>query len=51
VPRPVTAVWPQESNKIAQSVHAAYSGDTPPESAMNALKDQIRQIENYNANE
>ena len=51
VPRPVTAVWPQESNKIAQSVHAAYSGDSPPEAAMTTLKDQLRQIENYNATE
>ncbi|MCO8245184.1 MULTISPECIES: extracellular solute-binding protein [unclassified Haladaptatus] len=48
VPRPVTAVWPQESGKIAQQVHAAYANEASPESAMSTLKSQLSQIENYN---
>ncbi|MFH5799227.1 substrate-binding domain-containing protein [Haladaptatus sp. CMAA 1911] len=48
VPRPVTAVWPQESGKVAQQVHAAYANEASPESAMSTLKSQLTQIENYN---
>ncbi|RBI64155.1 sugar ABC transporter substrate-binding protein [halophilic archaeon] len=49
IPRPVTAVWPQQSGKIAQSVHSAYSGGQSPESAMQSLKSQLRSIEEYNS--
>ena len=48
IPRPVSVVWPQESVKIAQQVHAGLSGRTPPQQAMNTLKDQLLAIENYN---
>lgn len=47
-PRPVSVVWPQESDKIAQSVHAAYSGDQSPKQAMSTLNRQIKEIEEYN---
>jgi ABC-type glycerol-3-phosphate transport system substrate-binding protein len=50
VPRPVTAVWPQQSGKIAQSVHSAYVGDQTPKGAMQSLKDQLGSIEAYNSN-
>lgn len=49
IPRPVTAVWPQESTKIAQQVHAGISGDQRPRRAMETLKDQLLLIENYNS--
>ncbi|WP_049900172.1 extracellular solute-binding protein [Halococcus agarilyticus] len=49
IPRPVTVVWPQESTKIAQLVHAGLSGDSPPKQAMNTLKDQLTAIEEFNA--
>ncbi|WP_227353993.1 extracellular solute-binding protein [Haladaptatus salinisoli] len=48
LPRPVSVVWPQESGKIAQSVHSAYSGDAAPKQAMSQLNSQIKEIENYN---
>ena len=49
IPRPVTAVWPQESTKIAQQVHAGISGNQNPQQAMNTLKNQLLLIENYNS--
>ena len=48
VPRPVTAVWPLESTKIAQSVHSTYDGSQPPQQAMQALQKDLTMIENYN---
>ena len=49
IPRPVTAVWPLESTKIAQSVHAAYAGGQSAQSALQTLKEDLTMIENYNA--
>ena len=49
IPRPVTVVWPQESTKIAQQVHAGMSGASPPKQAMNTLQDQLVAIEEFNA--
>ena len=49
IPRPVTAVWPLESTKIAQSVHAAYAGEQSAQAALQTLKEDLRMIENYNA--
>jgi len=46
VPRPVTAVWPQESKKIAQKVNAALSGDETPKKAMSSLAKTLTAIEN-----
>lgn len=50
VPRPVTAVWPLESTKIAQSVHAGYSGARSPQAALQTLKEDLTMVENYNEN-
>jgi ABC-type glycerol-3-phosphate transport system substrate-binding protein len=49
IPRPVTVVWPQESGKIAQLVHAGLSGDSTPKRAMNTLQEQLTAIENFNS--
>ncbi|WP_458188475.1 extracellular solute-binding protein [Haladaptatus sp. NG-WS-4] len=48
LPRPVSVVWPQQSGKIAQSVHSAYSGEAAPKQAMSSLNSQIKEIEDYN---
>jgi ABC-type glycerol-3-phosphate transport system substrate-binding protein len=48
LPRPVSVVWPQQSGKIAQGVHSAYSGAAAPKQAMSTLNNQIKEIENYN---
>ncbi|EJN59107.1 extracellular solute-binding protein [Halogranum rubrum] len=45
VPRPVTAVWPQQSGPIAQQVNNAYAGNKTPEQAMSDLKSTLEQIE------
>ena len=45
VPRPVTAVWPQQSGKIAQQVNSAYAGKKTPKKAMSDLKATLEQIE------
>lgn len=46
VPRPVTAVWPDESPAIAERVNAALSGGQAPAAAMKELKSTLQQIEN-----
>ena len=48
IPRPVSVVWPQQSGKIAQQVHAGMDGSTSAKQAMNTLKGQLEEIENYN---
>ncbi|MCO8244515.1 MULTISPECIES: extracellular solute-binding protein [unclassified Haladaptatus] len=48
IPRPVTVAWTQESTKIAELVHEAYSGGMMPEAAMRQLQSQIEEIEGYN---
>lgn len=45
VPRPVTAVWPQESTRIAQEVNAGIGGDKAPDQAMSDLQSALEQIE------
>ncbi|WP_101294881.1 substrate-binding domain-containing protein [Halegenticoccus soli] len=46
IPRPVTAVWTQQSGKIAQQVNAAYAQKKAPKQAMTELKSQLQDIEN-----
>lgn len=46
IPRPVTAVWPQESTKISQEVNAALSGSKTPKNAMSSLKKSLKAVEN-----
>ena len=45
IPRPVTAVWPQESTQIAQEVNTALGGDKQPQQAMSDLQSALEQIE------
>ncbi|MDS0294644.1 extracellular solute-binding protein [Halogeometricum sp. S3BR5-2] len=45
VPRPVTVVWPQQSDRIASEVNAAYAQNKTPEQAMSDLKSSLEQIE------
>lgn len=49
VPRPATAVWPLESTKIAQRVHSALAGEAGSKEALDALKSDLEQIEQFNA--
>ena len=48
IPRPASVVWPQESTRIAQQVHAGMDGSSPPQQAMDSLQSQLMAIENYN---
>jgi ABC-type glycerol-3-phosphate transport system substrate-binding protein len=45
MPRPVTVLWPQESEKIEQQANAALSEGTSPSDAMGRLKSQLTAIE------
>ncbi|WP_368277065.1 extracellular solute-binding protein [Halorussus halobius] len=45
ISRPVTPVWPQESQRIAQQVNSALSEGGTPEQAMSQLEGQLQQIE------
>ena len=45
VPRPVTAVWPDQSPAIAQSVNGVLAGGQPPQQAMQQLQQTLNQIE------
>ncbi|MFW5949747.1 MAG: extracellular solute-binding protein [archaeon] len=45
VPRPVTAVWPDESPLIADEVHNGYRNEKSPEDAMADLKEELEEIE------
>ncbi|MCT9096443.1 extracellular solute-binding protein [Haloarchaeobius sp. HME9146] len=45
IPRPVTEVWPQESQRVVERVHAALSGDSTPGAAMTALADDLQTVE------
>jgi ABC-type glycerol-3-phosphate transport system substrate-binding protein len=45
VPRPVTAVWPQQSSKISQEVNASLRQQKSPADAMSSLKESIEAIE------
>ncbi|SEO69565.1 Tat (twin-arginine translocation) pathway signal sequence [Halogranum amylolyticum] len=46
VPRPVTAVWTQQSGPVAEQVNAAYAGNKAPKQAMSDLKSTLQEIEN-----
>ena len=46
IPRPVTPVWPQQSQRIAQQVNQAYSQGGKPKQAITKLQEQLKQIEN-----
>ena len=46
VPRPVTAVWPDESPRISDEIHAAYRGEKTADQAMSDLVGRIEEIEN-----
>lgn len=45
VPRPVTAVWPDQSPAVAERVNAVISGQQAPESAMEELQSTLQQLE------
>ena len=46
VPRPVTVVWPMESPRIAQQVHAILSGGQSPTKGLSELDRLLKDIEN-----
>ncbi|MFC4551244.1 MULTISPECIES: extracellular solute-binding protein [Halorussus] len=45
ISRPVTAIWPQESQKIFQQVNGALAKSGNPKKAMTQLKSQLQAIE------
>ncbi|USZ69173.1 extracellular solute-binding protein [Halorussus salilacus] len=45
ISRPVTAIWPQQSQRIAQQVNEAYSEGGNPEELMSQLQGQLEQLE------
>ena len=45
ISRPVTAVWPQQSQKVFQQVNGALAKDGNPKKAMSDLKGQLQAIE------
>lgn len=45
IPRPVTDIWPQQSQLIYQEVHDAYRMEKTPEGAMSDLRDALEQSE------
>jgi hypothetical protein len=46
VPRPVTAVWQQESQRISQRARAAHQVDNDPAEEMDELVGLLEEIEN-----
>ncbi|MFB6184638.1 MAG: extracellular solute-binding protein [Haloarculaceae archaeon] len=46
VPRPVTRVWPQESQQVSKEVNAAYKQEKSASKAVSDLKSTLKQIEN-----
>lgn len=49
IPRPVTSIYFQQSDVIAQEVHNVLSQDKSPEEGMEDLEEQLLTIENDNA--
>ncbi|WP_267639265.1 extracellular solute-binding protein [Haloarchaeobius amylolyticus] len=45
MPRPVTPVWPPESQRVAERVHAALRGDSDPAAAMGSLASDLETLE------
>jgi len=45
IPRPVTAIWPQQSGKISKQVNTAYAQGKTPQKAMSDLKSTLQSIE------
>jgi ABC-type glycerol-3-phosphate transport system substrate-binding protein len=45
VPRPATAVWPQQSEQISQTVNSILAQDTEPQAGLDRLAQTIEQIE------
>jgi ABC-type glycerol-3-phosphate transport system substrate-binding protein len=45
VPRPVTSVWPDQTEAIAEQVNAALSGQKSPTAAMEDLQSTLEEIE------
>jgi len=45
VPRPVTAVWPQQSSKVSQQVNQSLRQQKTPSDAMSSLKESLEAIE------
>lgn len=46
MPRPATAVWPQQATAIYQEVNAAAAGDKPATNAATQLQERLQSIEN-----
>jgi ABC-type glycerol-3-phosphate transport system substrate-binding protein len=45
VPRPVTAIWPQQSTQVSKEVNASIRQQKSPEDAMSSLKDSLASLE------
>jgi ABC-type glycerol-3-phosphate transport system substrate-binding protein len=45
VPRPVTAIWPQQSSQVSREVNASIRQQKSPEDAMSSLADSLESLE------
>jgi ABC-type glycerol-3-phosphate transport system substrate-binding protein len=45
IPRPVTAVWPQQAEQVSQTVNSVIAQDAEPQPALDQLAQTIEQIE------
>lgn len=45
VPRPVTAIWPQQSTQVSKEVNASIRQQKTPEAAMSSLADSLESLE------
>ncbi len=46
IPRPLSAIWPQQSDKIQQAIHKVFVGEMTADAAMRWADGQIQAIEN-----
>jgi hypothetical protein len=45
VPRPVTAIWPQQSTQVSKEVNATIRQQKSPSDAMSALAQSLESLE------
>lgn len=46
IPRPLSPIWPQQSDKIQQAIHKVFVGEMTADAAMKWAQDEIQKIEN-----
>jgi len=46
IPRPLSPIWPQQSDKLQQAIHKVFVGELTADAAMKWAQDEIQKIEN-----